>query len=146
MNSHPRQMLLQLTEWRPVGTGLKAAPVPLTRAPSRVWTLVVKGGETPKLPIEPQHGRNAFLEDVSHDWTFRRGQFQYNSRIGYGPSCWVLLEFAPPVRVEKLTDPEAQVGMPKTHRWAVYEGESYRDAYRTKGEATRAAARLEASR
>jgi hypothetical protein len=76
-----------------VGKG-RAPGVPLDRKPKRVWTLYQAHGEDdlPELPMRPQHGFNAFLEDFVHDWNWRNGMFRYYSRVSQGEQ-WLLLEF-----------------------------------------------------
>lgn len=63
-------------------------------APERVWTLYRHRaeGEAPALPFKPIHRHNAFLEDVTHDWTHRNGELRYYSRVSDG-GHWILLEY-----------------------------------------------------
>lgn len=72
----------------------RARPVPLLVKPSRVYTLLLPHADkAPTLPIQPAHGRNAFLEEHVHDWSWRDGVFHYYSRIANEP-VWLLLEYA----------------------------------------------------
>ena len=66
-------------------------------APNRVWTLYQedKEGIPPKLPIEPRHLVNAFMEDNVHDYLFRQGEFRYYSRVVdlKKGGVWLLFEY-----------------------------------------------------
>jgi len=74
--------------------------VDLPGKPLRVWTLAAHSDPNtkPVLPIIPQHGFNAFLEDERHDWTYHMlgGEpwLKYNSRMR-DHSVWILCEFKP---------------------------------------------------
>lgn len=102
----------QAAVWIPRrGDGGPAPTVAVPEKPERVWTLLYDGKEgepphwlsgTPKTPgttlrdgppgLLPQHRVNAFLEDPSHDWTWRDGVLRYFSRLNDG-GCWILLEY-----------------------------------------------------
>jgi hypothetical protein len=60
-----------------------------------VWSLLLHRDEAeePALPFYPVHGRNAFIEDISHDWNIHNGMFRYASRATDQP-LWVLIELA----------------------------------------------------
>lgn len=59
------------------------------KLPTRLWSLM----KEPELPIDPVHGRNAFLEDKGHDWKWFNGKLNYNSRLGNDNGRWILLEY-----------------------------------------------------
>lgn len=63
--------------------------------PDRVWTLpgYRDSATPPVLPIVPLHGRNAFLEDVGHDWTWLKGaRMRYSGAGCESGGVWLLLE------------------------------------------------------
>jgi hypothetical protein len=75
--------------------------VRLKEHPYRVWTLYneINPLKKPKLPIQPKHNRNAFMEDYVHDWTYRNGVFSYNSHVmdaerRDSDGAWILIEYA----------------------------------------------------
>jgi len=61
----------------------------LSECPQRVWTLQ---NQNPSLPIQPVHGRNAFLEDKVHDWDWKNSRIKYYSRLAEC-NVWILVEF-----------------------------------------------------
>lgn len=85
MNPHYRQELVRL----PAGEFFLQYPYPAP--PARLWAL--PGGERPMLPFFPVHGRNAFLEDIGHDYSIRNGVLRFASHREAG-DLWLLLEFA----------------------------------------------------
>jgi len=90
------QKLIFIGEWKTGGIGNvpKAKPVPLDAKPYRVWTLYEYDDKNhpPKLPYNPIHTKNAFMEDHMHDWQWKDGTFHYYGRVAKGP-VWVLLEY-----------------------------------------------------
>lgn len=65
-------------------------------APDRVWTLYNKDVEhPPKLPMEPRHLVNAFMEDNVHDYLFQPTEFRYYSRVAdlRKGGVWLLFEY-----------------------------------------------------
>lgn len=68
--------------------------IDLDEKPDWLWTLVLERDERsePALPITPVHGRNAFLEDIMHDWNWRNGKLRYNNGIP-NSGVWLLLEY-----------------------------------------------------
>ena len=89
------QTLLWVGEGEDVGAFVKRQRIPYNgEMPKRVWTLF--GWNDPKqppaLPFEPEHLRNAFIEDRGHDWEIRNGVFAYMSRVVEN-NVWLLLEF-----------------------------------------------------
>lgn len=46
-----------------------------------------------KLPIQPKHNVNAFMEDFLHDWRYKDGWLHYFSRV-VGQGVWLLIEYA----------------------------------------------------
>jgi hypothetical protein len=69
-----------------------------TKQPARVWTMFqYRDPETPPtLPVVPFHGKNAWLEDIIHDWKWvSRPEgcvLRYYTRAMPG-KVWLLLEF-----------------------------------------------------
>lgn len=66
--------------------------------PDRVWTLPLERDpdKAPALPITPVHGRNAFLEDCGHDWTWLNGErMRYSGTGRERGGVWLLLEIDP---------------------------------------------------
>lgn len=61
----------------------------LEECPDRVWTLQ---NQNPSLPIDPLHGKNAFLEDKVHDWDWGNGKIRYYSRLAES-NVWILVEY-----------------------------------------------------
>jgi hypothetical protein len=88
------QKLLWIGEWEKRGMVQKAKPIPLRKAPGRIWTLYEHTNKKrpPKLPFHPVHLQGAFQEDWIHDWNWRGGKFYYYSRVADRP-VWVLLEY-----------------------------------------------------
>lgn len=68
--------------------------IDMPQRPSAVWTLhrFRDPNVKPSLPYTPIHQVNAIAEDVSHDWSWRAGQFRYFSRVT-DDCIWLLLEF-----------------------------------------------------
>ena len=101
-----REVFRQAVVWVPHGEPGVPNTVALPEKPSRVWTLLTErvAGEPPRglssTPkaikgsegLAPVHGRNAFLEDPIHDWTWSAGRLRYFSRITTG-NVWVLCEY-----------------------------------------------------
>lgn len=56
--------------------------------PDRVWVVPAE----PVLPLDLQHGINAFLEDEVHDWKWADGWLRYFGR-GHDQACWLILEY-----------------------------------------------------
>lgn len=90
------QMLLWV-EWEankglPSGGRFKVAD--LASRPTRIWTLVREQDRRrpPALPIAPEHGVNAFMEDEIHDWSWKAGKLRFFSRVA-DRSVWLLLEY-----------------------------------------------------
>jgi len=70
--------------------------VDFDQKPTRMWTLYPYTDERhpPELPYQPQHLKNAFLEDRVHDWDWKNGKLRYYSRVvGAQEGVWLLLEF-----------------------------------------------------
>lgn len=67
--------------------------IPLNECPTRVWVLpgATDCATPPTAPDVPIHGRNAWLQDVGHDWFYIAQRFRF-SRGGFEP-CWLLLEY-----------------------------------------------------
>lgn len=70
--------------------------VPLNERPTHVWALPGPLGHDtePTPPDVPIHGRNAWYQDVGHDWSWLAGRFRYSPGGGFEP-CWLLLEYEP---------------------------------------------------
>lgn len=87
--------VLQAVLWVPES---RMVTLPSKRQIYRVWTLLEEDASNPEkppvLPINPEHNRNAFLEDPMHDWAIRGGRLRYFSRVAYS-STWILVEFYP---------------------------------------------------
>ena len=49
------------------------------KKPARLWTILVQGEVV--LPFFPVHHANAFLEDETHDWSWKDGTIRYYSRV-----------------------------------------------------------------
>jgi hypothetical protein len=63
------------------------------RKPKQVWTTIFRDRDKPpSLPFTPEHGKNAFHEDVSHDWSWRGGKLRYYSRMAES-KVWIFLVF-----------------------------------------------------
>lgn len=90
--------MLAFAEWQPddsIVCGGRFAVIDLVQKPWRIWTLLVpnaKRTDPPSLPIEPQHNVNAFLEDETHDWTWRAGRLRYYTRVA-DRSVWLLIVY-----------------------------------------------------
>lgn len=58
--------------------------------PRRLWTILGEGEI--KLPFTPIHHETAFLEDETHDWSWKKGVLRYYSRVAE-PPVRVLAEY-----------------------------------------------------
>lgn len=65
--------------------------------PDRVWTLYQErdASAPPSLPFAPVCRRNAWPEDVIHDWNWRAGILRYYSRVA-DHGVWILCEYDAP--------------------------------------------------
>jgi hypothetical protein len=66
----------------------------LNERPTHVWTLpgATDCATPPTPPDVPIHGRNAWYQDVGHDWSWTAGRLRYSPGGGFEP-CWLLLEY-----------------------------------------------------
>jgi hypothetical protein len=107
MNPEMKQELVWMPP-HPEGRGSGTIPFSYNglNAPNRVWTLYHEDKEEspPKLPIEPRHLVNAFMEDNVHDYLFRSGEFRYYSRVTdlRKGGVWLLFEY----RKHPITRPQ----------------------------------------
>jgi hypothetical protein len=77
----------------PEGTQLPLIPVP--KKPAEVWSLAGGRGNPDykhSLPIYPVHGRNAFLEDIGHDWKYQNGKLKLSPSDRSG-NYWILVRY-----------------------------------------------------
>ncbi len=91
------QQILLWVEWkadRALPSGGRFNEAGLTMKPRRIWTLLreTSKAKPPSLPIVPEHGVNAFMEDEIHDWRWQGGKLRFYSRVA-DRSVWLLLEY-----------------------------------------------------
>lgn len=91
------QQMLLWVEWelnKALPTGGRFKEASLAVKPRLIWTLLrgTDKAKPPSLPITPEHGVNAFMEDEIHDWRWQGGKLRFYSRV-VGRSVWLLLEY-----------------------------------------------------
>jgi len=60
----------------------RGATFAMPRKPERVCSWLLNGEPPATVPdAEVVHGRTVFIEDKSHDWDWRDGQFKFYSRL-----------------------------------------------------------------